>query len=59
MAERRLLQARRLLKGRILPVSAVAESSGFEDLRSFFRLFKRTFGTTPLAFRKREGTENV
>jgi AraC family transcriptional activator of pobA len=45
------LEARRLLLGSRLSVSAIAEALGFSDTPYFIRFFKRRAGTAPGAFR--------
>lgn len=49
----RLGAAMELLETTRLPVSAVAEQSGYTDVQYFSRVFKRSVGITPLEYRKR------
>lgn len=49
---RRLSAARKLLLSTSLPVTQVAERSGFADYNYFIRVFRMDCGMTPLAFRK-------
>ena len=48
---RRLSAARRLLAETDISIQAIAERSGFSDGGYFARLFKRTTGMTPTAWR--------
>ena len=36
-----------------LPVCKIAESVGYNDMKFFYRLFKKTYGLTPIAYRQR------
>lgn len=47
----RLEHARRLLAGTSRSVASVAYECGFEDLSTFYRVFKGAEGTSPLAWR--------
>jgi AraC-like DNA-binding protein len=49
----RELRARRLLEGSSLPLAEIAYRSGFADLATFSRAFKRWTGVPPGAFRRR------
>jgi AraC-like DNA-binding protein len=49
----RELRARRLLEGTALPLAEIAYRSGFADLATFSRAFKRWTGVPPGAFRRR------
>jgi AraC-like DNA-binding protein len=51
LRERRLTRARQLLAVTDLPVTDVCFAVGFESLGSFCTLFRRSEGTTPVAFR--------
>ena len=53
----RLKKACQLLKKTTLPVEAITIRCGFEDSSAFIRLFKKRFGQTPAAFRKRRPKE--
>lgn len=48
---RRIEQATILLRETDLSVKAVAAQVGFSDLQFFYRIFKRTTGTTPASYR--------
>lgn len=49
----RMRLARRLLEESPLPVTEVALECGMENLSHFHRCFKRAYGETPLAYRRR------
>lgn len=53
IADRIVLEARRLLVQAQLPVNRVADALGFSDPSYFSRLFKKQTGETPLAFAAR------
>lgn len=46
----RMEKAARLLKSQTASVESIADEIGFSDLPSFYRAFKRYFGTTPGSF---------
>ncbi len=48
----RMKKARILLKDSVQKVEAIAESVGYENVEHFIRLFKKTYGMTPLQFRE-------
>lgn len=50
--ERRLLEAKRLLRFTQAPIEDIAHRLGYEDASYFGRFFKKNVGTTPSAFRK-------
>ena len=52
LTEVRMQQAARLLIESRLPVGQVAASVGVPDANYFIKLFKRTYGETPLRYRK-------
>jgi AraC family transcriptional regulator, transcriptional activator of pobA len=52
IAERRMVEARRLLAATDLTVAAIAERAGFGDPSYFVRSFRRAHGTTPLQWRR-------
>lgn len=52
LAEIRLSNAKTLLKETDLTVAEVAEQSGFESQRTFYRCFRSHQGLTPLQYRK-------
>lgn len=49
---RRVLKAQELLRTTRSPIAEVAEASGFGNLRTFQRAFRRVSGMTPRAFRR-------
>lgn len=49
----RMEKAKELLIATDLTVTEIALSSGFETVSYFDRAFKKAFGTTPKAFRKK------
>ncbi len=51
LAERRLLEARRLLLTTDLPVSSIGYESGYLNNASFSRAFSRHFGHSPSDYR--------
>jgi AraC-like DNA-binding protein len=53
LTDARLRTAMGLLRHSAMPVLEIGARSGFEDLRHFHRLFKRTTGVTPHQYRKR------
>lgn len=53
VAERRMLAASKLLETTAMAVGAVAHAVGFESEAAFSRAFRRRFGRSPLAWRKR------
>lgn len=54
--DKRMRHAEQLLTSSDLPISEVAESSGFSDANYFFRLFKARHGVSPTAYRKNSRT---
>ncbi len=50
--EQRLLHAKSLLESTELPVSVIAENSGFRDVNYFSRLFRSKTGLSPSDYRK-------
>lgn len=57
---RRLSAAQKLLLSTDLPITQVAERSGFADYNYFIRVFHKNCGITPLAFRKQyQNTEKI
>lgn len=52
----RLSKAEELLIGTELPVTVIAEKTGFEDVSYFSRCFKRSRGISPLRFRRQAET---
>lgn len=52
LAERRIEEAKRLLRGSGESLIAIASSLGFSSQSYFQRVFKEATGTTPLAYRK-------
>ena len=51
----RLEQAKHLLATGALPIEAVSNEIGYEDASFFSRLFRRTVGLTPAAYRRKFG----
>lgn len=51
IAERIVLEAKRLLAHTSQPVQSIAYSLGFEDPSNFVKFFRKGVGTSPLAFR--------
>ena len=52
--QKRLQHAKTLLKEKQeLDISQISDACGFTDYNYFIRLFKKTFGVTPLQFRKK------
>lgn len=52
ITERRMAEARRMLAGTNTPVEIIATQCGYNSPSYFVRVFKRTHGTTPLAWRR-------
>jgi AraC-like DNA-binding protein len=50
----RLENARFMLKSTVLPIESIAKNSGFSSSNVFCRAFRKTFGLSPLAYRKEE-----
>lgn len=50
----RILRARKLLAGSCDTVEQISHGLGYRNCESFIRVFKRTTGTTPAAYRKRK-----
>ncbi|MDP4133992.1 MAG: PocR ligand-binding domain-containing protein [Bacillota bacterium] len=50
--ERRLLMGKHLLKNTDMPVSEIALKVGYQDYNYFSRVYKKTFGRSPLYYRK-------
>ena len=61
LQEMRLTEARRLLdeRGARIPVKRVAAEVGYDNARSFSRLFKRRYGILPSEYAQRDGTETA
>ena len=55
LTEKKLENARKLLRQTDRPIADVAFDSGFENTAHFSRLFKQKTGLTPLEFRKKAG----
>jgi len=53
LTEWRLMQARELLAGSDLPMAEIADRVGYKSDASFLRAFRRIFGDSPGAFRRR------
>lgn len=50
--QKRIDQARHLLRSTDLQIQTIAQDCGFLDLHYFCRIFKKSTGTTPTAYRK-------
>jgi len=50
--EHRMAEARRRLRGTDEQVEVIAERVGYADVTHFIRLFRRTHGVTPAAWRR-------
>ena len=55
LTEMRIAHARQLLRTTARSIPAIAFECGFEDLTTFYRAFKKTTSTSPLAWRDKEG----
>jgi two-component system response regulator YesN len=49
----RLEKAKQYLATSSLPVHDIAELVGYQDVKYFFRIFKKWAGTTPAEYRKK------
>jgi AraC-like DNA-binding protein len=56
VTDKRLRTAVTLLRNTDLPVLEVAHRSGFADVSTFHRVFRRRFGITPRTYRTHGGT---
>lgn len=54
----RITKARHLLESSSLPIEEIAEQCGYDHANSFTRIFKRTYGMTPRAYRKQVRSQN-
>lgn len=52
--EERMKKARNMLKDTSLTVETIAASVGYENVEHFNRLFKRSYGVTPVQYRKNQ-----
>ena len=52
----RLDRAKRLIVGTNSTIGAIAASSGFSNDKHFYKVFRRSVGMTPLAFRRQHAT---
>lgn len=52
LQERRLLKAKELLEGTNLPIAAIVEQIGYDNISYFYRIFKGKYGQTPKEFRE-------
>jgi AraC-like DNA-binding protein len=57
IAERRMVEARRLLAGTDLTVAAIGERAGFGDPSYFVRAFRRAHAMTPQQWRRAAGAQ--
>lgn len=58
LTEMRIEKAKRLLDGRTMTLSQIAEECGFSDLRQFRRVFSRSEKISPRQFRARDRAAN-
>ena len=59
LTDLRLDKACNLLLKMNLPITEVAEQTGYPDMRYFSTLFRKQFGITPSAFRLQHGTQFI
>ncbi|NPC91952.1 helix-turn-helix transcriptional regulator [Bacillus sp. WMMC1349] len=52
LQEKRLSVAKKLIENMDLPISAVIEEVGYDNMSYFYRIFKKKFGFTPKEYRK-------
>ncbi len=52
LQERRLSKARELLETSHLPVTAIVEKVGYDNMSYFYRIFKQKYGQTPRKYRE-------
>ncbi len=57
LTEYRIERAKALLTGTLMPVTDIAQQSGFNDLSHFFSVFRRQSGRTPLQYRSATSKE--
>lgn len=55
LVNRIVLEAKRLLVYTVLPVSVIGDQLGFAEATNFVKFFRRETGSTPGAFRARQG----
>lgn len=55
LQSRRIARSRELLEGTQLPLDAIVEQCGYQDVSSFRKLFARQVGMTPREYRSRFG----
>jgi YesN/AraC family two-component response regulator len=52
LQERRLEKAKELLEGTQLPIGAIVEQVGYDNISYFYRIFKGKYGQTPKELRE-------
>lgn len=52
LQERRLEKAKELLEGTDMPIGAIVEQVGYDNISYFYRIFKGKYGQTPKEFRE-------
>lgn len=55
LQERRLMKAKELLEGTDMPIMAVVEQVGYDNISYFYRIFKAKYGQTPKEFKRQTG----
>ena len=55
--KRRMKKAKNMLKTTALPVWEIAQAVGFSDYTYFIRVYKKTYGVAPGAYRKQKKTD--
>lgn len=58
IAEQRMNLAKELLRKTDYPVAVIADTTGYNNYSYFTKIFKRSTGYTPIAFRQKEGKGN-
>ncbi|MBM7573249.1 AraC family transcriptional regulator [Aquibacillus albus] len=53
LQEKRLQEAKELLKNTDIPISTVVEQVGYDNISYFYRIFKNKYGQTPRKFREK------
>lgn len=53
LQERRLREARELLKNSDIPISMIVEQIGYDNISYFYRIFKNKYGVTPKKYREK------
>lgn len=52
LQERRLIRAKELLEGTVLPITSIIEQVGYDNVSYFYRIFKTKYGLTPNEYKK-------